>query len=278
MSYCAKCGAEMTGDEKYCSACGAPTSESQGKIEEKVDKKLFIEEKIPEMKTIVYKTLVDPSTSKIIGEREKGKLFTRLGVLKAKPEDIQFEALDKFYNPYFVLNGRYFIDYYRKRTYQLEIEDDVSEVVIFNQVLKPKTSTTLNKIRRKGREVELEAEQRIVKETSAYIALDKEGREVKVDEITTAPAEAEPARVLKETGERVWSSEVSPGKAIDIFRSKVVQRPKDVERITQELFEVSEYTLVYIPIYQATYKNLKTNQLKTLLINGVTSILKKTDQ
>jgi hypothetical protein len=83
--------------------------------------------------------------------------------------------------------------------------------------------------------------------------------------------------VLTEAEDRVWRSEASPKKAIEIFRSRVVRRPDDAERITKELFEVSEYTLVFIPIYQTTYKNLKTNQENSLQVNGVTSTIKKND-
>ncbi|MCK4953195.1 zinc-ribbon domain-containing protein [Candidatus Bathyarchaeota archaeon] len=274
MPYCIKCGAELGSNEKYCPDCGTPTSEDKDRIKEE---KELIEEKIPEMKTIVYKTLVDPSTVKLVGEREKVKLFTKMGFLKPKSEDIKFETLEKFYDPYFIINGRYFIDYYRKHIHKLEVEEDVSEIVIFNQVLKPKTPSTLTKLRRKGKEVELEVEQRIIKENSAYLALNRKGQIVKVEELTTAPAEAEPEKVLTEAEDRVWRSEASPKKAIEVFRSRVVSRPDDAERITKELFEVSEYTLVFIPIYQATYKNLKTNQENSLQVNGVTSTIKKND-
>jgi hypothetical protein len=272
MPYCIKCGTELESTERYCPDCGTPTSEESSRREEEEE---LIEEKISEMKTIVYKTLVDPSTVKVVGEREKVKLFTKMGFLRPKLEDIKFEMLEKFYDPYFIINGRYFIDYYKKQLHKLEVEEDVSEIVIFDQVLKPKTPSALTKLRRKGQEVELEVEQRITKETAAYLALNRKGQIVKVEELTTAPAEAEPEKVLTEAEDRVWRSEASPKKAIEIFRSRVVNRPDDAERITRELFEVLEYTLVFIPIYQVTYKNLKTNQENILFVNGVTSTIEK---
>lgn len=229
-----------------------------------------LEEKIADTKTIVYKTHVDPSTAKLICEREKGKLFAVMGFLRPKPEDVQLESLKKCYDPFITINGRYLIDYYRKRIYKLDVEGDVSELVIFNQVLKPKMPT---KLRIKGREVELEAEQRIINDTSAYIVLDKKGQKVVLEKFTTAPAEVEPTKVLAEAGERVWGLEISPDKAIEIFRSNVIKRPTDAERINRELFEVSECNLVYVPIYLATYKNVKTEDIKVIMVNGVTSTL-----
>jgi len=229
-----------------------------------------LEEKMSEMKTIVYKSLVDPSTVKLIGEKEKLKLFKKMVFLKPKPEEIRFESLEKFYEPYIIVNGKYRIDYYRRRTYTLEIGDDVSELVIFNHTLKPKTST-LAKIQRKGREVELEAEQRIVKEQSAYLILDRESREVAAEELPAAPAEEDPGKVLAEAGEKAWRLETPPEKAVEIVKSRVIDRPKNAVRITSETFEVSEYTVVYTPVYQATYKNVNTGKIKSLLVSGVTS-------
>jgi hypothetical protein len=229
-----------------------------------------LEEKIAKIKRIVYRTLVDESTVKLLGEKEKSKLFAKMGFLKPKNEDIQLESLEKSYDPFFIVNGTYSIDYYRKQVYKLDVGEDVSELVIFGQVLKPKAAGS-SKFRGKAKEVELEVEQRIVKGNSAYIVLDRKGREVEVEKFPTAPAEEKPKKALAEVGERVWEFEVSPEEAIEIVRSKVVNRPEDLGRIANELFEVSECNIVYVPVYQAMYKNVNTWEEKTLLVNAVTS-------
>jgi hypothetical protein len=229
-----------------------------------------LEEKISKMKRIVYKTLVEPSTVKLLGEKDKSKLFAKMGFLKPKNEDIQLESFEKCYEPFFIIDGRYSIDYYRKHVYKLDVGDDVSELVIFNQVLEPKSASS-SKFRGKAKEVELEAEQRIVEKNSAYIVLDRKGREVEVEKFPTAPAEEKPKKALAEAGERVWELEVPPEEAIEIVRSKVVNRPEDLGRIANELFEVSECNIVYVPVYQAIYKNVNTWEEKTLLVNAVTS-------
>jgi len=231
-----------------------------------------LEEKIAKIKRIVYRTLVDESTVKLLGEREKSKLFSKMGFLKPKNEDIQLESLEKSYDPFFIVNGAYSVDYYRKHVYKLDVGEDVSELVIFGQVLKPKAASS-SKFRGKGKEVELEVEQRITKRNSAYIVLDRKGREVEVEKFPTAPAEDNPKKALAEVGEKVWESDVSPGEAVEIVRSKVVNRPEDLGRIANELFEVSECNIVYVPIYQAMYKNINTWEEKTLLVNAVTSKL-----
>ena len=264
MPHCQSCGAEIKGDEnKYCPACGKPISELESRVERKLPK-----EKIPEMKTIVYKTLVDPSTVKLIGEREKGKLFTKMGFLRPKPEEVQWDSLKKYYELYITVNGRYTIDYYRKHVYTLEVDEDVRELVIFDHVLRPKTRK-LAKLRRGGKEVELESEQRILHESAVYLILDRKGQEVDLKQLPSAPSEEQPEKILAES-ERVRLLEIPAEKAIDAVRSKIAKRPLDAERIIQELFEVSEYSIVYTPVYEATYRNTKNNEIKILKIDGVT--------
>ena len=173
-----------------------------------------MEERIGEMKTIIYKTLVDSSTVGLIGEREKVGLFTKLGIVRPKSEDIQLESLNTVYKPFYAIKGRYYIDYYRKTLYHLDVEDDVIELLILEKTLKPKKSK-LAKLRGKEREVELEAEQRITKEKSAYIILDQEGEEINLEKFPVAPSEENIEKTLSEIQKR--RTEITPGKTIEIL-------------------------------------------------------------
>jgi hypothetical protein len=225
-------------------------------------------EKIVEMKTIVYKTMVDPSTIRLIGEREKTDLFKKMGIVKPRSKDIQLESLTTIYEPFYTIKGRYYIDYYRKRLYQLDIEDDVKELLVFDRTLLPKTSK-LEKIRGKERKVELEAYHRIIKENSAYIILNQKGEEVELEKFPVAPSEENVEKILTEIKKK--KLEITPEKTVDILTSRILSRTEDVERTQEEFFEVSDHTLVYVPIFLATYKREKTEIKKTISINGVTS-------
>lgn len=46
-------------------------------------------DKIVPRKTVVYETLVDPTVIKVTGERLKRRLFTKFGILRPNPADIQ---------------------------------------------------------------------------------------------------------------------------------------------------------------------------------------------
>jgi hypothetical protein len=141
--------------------------------------------------------------------------------------------------------------------------------LIHNQIYKPK-APKLEKLGGKAK-VELVAEKRIIKENTDFTILDRKGNEVELEKFSAAPAEEEPTRVLGEVGQGMLNLEISPKKALEIFKSKIVNRPNDIERINRELLEVSEYNLVYVPIYRVTYKNAKTEETKNITIDGLTA-------
>ena len=78
-------------------------------------------------KTIVYETLVDPTVVRVASEKLKQQLFTRFWFFKPKPEEVQFISIDKYYEPYIVISGKYSIDYYRNCAYTINVDEDVSE-------------------------------------------------------------------------------------------------------------------------------------------------------
>ena len=92
-------------------------------------------ENIEKRKTIVYEAHIDPTVIRVSGEKLKKQLFTRFGFLKPKSDEIQFVSLDKYYEPYIVISGKYFIDYFRKCTYIFKVDEGVREVVLLDNKL-----------------------------------------------------------------------------------------------------------------------------------------------
>ena len=225
--------------------------------------------RIVERKTIVYRTLVDPTVVKITGEKMKDKLFVRLGFLKPKPEEVQYVSIDKYYEPYIVVGGKYSIDYYRKQVYTIEVEGDVREVILLKQSFKP---VRLKKPTKKaGKVIRLVGEERLFYENKAYFILDKRGREVAPEQVPQAPSEEEPDKILAEFGEKIGKLEIPADMEVGVIRSKIFKRPSDIERVVEELFEVSERAIIYTPIYEAKFQNMKTGEVKTLKIDGITA-------
>ncbi|MFB0514752.1 MAG: hypothetical protein ACETVQ_04160, partial [Candidatus Bathyarchaeia archaeon] len=90
-------------------------------------------EKIVERKVIVYKTRVDPTIVKLAAEKTKDRVFRRYGFLKPPADQIRQVSFEKDYEPYFVVEGKYTIDYYRGRTYTIPIDENAQEIVLLDQ-------------------------------------------------------------------------------------------------------------------------------------------------
>jgi hypothetical protein len=222
-------------------------------------------EKIAERKTVVYETRIDTTVVQVTGERLKVQLFTRFGFMKPRPEEIQFVSVDKYYEPYMVMSGRYFIDYYRKCAYKLKVDKKVLEIILLNHRLKPNQST--DSYEKGYKEVKLEGEERLMYEVKTSLILDKMGQEVTANSFPSAPSERNPMNILKKYG----AEEIPPDADLKIIRSKIHKRPEDASRIVKELFEVSERTIIYTPRFRIVYKNVKTGNKRILEIDGVTS-------
>lgn len=227
------------------------------------------EEKIAERKLIVHKSAIDLPTAKDIVEKEKTGFFSRLGFFKPKSEEIDCELVSLYYEPYIVVNAKYFIDYYKKSVYSIEVDGRVNEVIVFGQRLKPEASMR-GLLRRPYNEIKLDAQERVIHEAAAYVALDRTGREIDYTKLPSAPAEPNPEKVLKELGDKARKLKVSPDNAVSIVRERIGRRPPDTERIAKEMFEVSEHAVIYTPIYEARCRNLKTREIKIIPISGVT--------
>ena len=225
-------------------------------------------EKIPERKIVVYKTLVDPTVVKIAGEKLKIKVFTRFLFLKPRPEEIQNVSVEKSYEPYFLVDGNYSIDYYRKRFYTFNVDRRVQEVILLEKTLTPDLPKKRSKMLHKS--ITLEGEERLLYENKACLLLNETGREVNPRQVPSAPCEEHPKKVLKKFKENTKNVEAAPNKEIEILSSKIVKRPTDVERVVQEQFQVSERSVIYKPVFKLTFKNVRTDEVKTVKIDGVT--------
>lgn len=225
-------------------------------------------EKIAEKKTIVYKSRIDPTVIKLTAEKMKSRLFTKAGFFKPGPEEIRVVSIDKYYEPYVVVDGRYRVNYYKKRVFTFDIDDDARGVRILNEDFKPEILTDVEGTRKV---VRIEGQELLSYENKAYLVLDSSGREVPPDLVPSAPCEEHPNKVLKEFGKRTGKLETTPEEAIEIIRSRIVKRPEELGKGGKELFKVSEHAVIYSPIYEITFRNVKTGEEKTVRIDGVTA-------
>ncbi len=226
-----------------------------------------VPEKVAERKVIVYKTLIDPTVIKLATEKVKDRLFVKFGFLKPNPDQIQQVSFEKDYEAFVIVDGKYHIDYYRRRVYTIRVDDKAQEVILFNQTFKPEvTSEPADKV------VRIEGEERLIHEAKAYIVLSAEGREVSPKRIPSAPSEEHSKKLAVEI-ETTKRLEILPNEEVDIMRSKIVRRPSEIKRVVKELFEITDRAAIYTPIYKVKFQNNKTGETKTVKFDGVTARL-----
>jgi hypothetical protein len=222
-------------------------------------------EKIAERKTIVYETRTDPTVIKVAGEKLKDQLFTRFGFLKPKPDEIQFVSIDKYYEPYMVVSGKYSIDYYRKCVYTVNVNKDVLEVILLGHNFDSNQQMDLSAADHNT--IKLEGEERLKIDAKASLILDRLGQDVTLEKLPSAPSEKNPKKTLAAFG----VEEIAPDTDLNMIRSRVVTRPKDINRLVTEIFEVDERAIIYTPRFKVTFRNTKTCEERTVEFDGVTA-------
>ena len=225
-------------------------------------------ENIASRRTIVYQTLIDPTVARIAGEKNKHKLFSKFLFQLNNPAEIEFVSIEKYYEPYMTVNGRYLIDYYRKCAYTVRIDKAVTEVILLNQTFLPEqaSNSTVS-----GQIIKLEGEERLIKETKAFLLLNRNGQESKLSSFPSAPSE----KNTQELFESYRMPEISPNMDIVVIRKKILQRPNDINRVVNEVFEINERSVIYTPIFRLTYKCPRIGKEAYLEFDGVTSKLIK---
>jgi hypothetical protein len=222
-------------------------------------------ENIVARKTIVYETLIDPTVIRVASEKLKLQLFTKFGVLKPKPEEIQFVSIDKYYEPYIVVSGMYSINYYRKCAYTIRVDEGVLEVILLQNKLVPEQASSSGG--KEGSVLKLEGEERLVHENKGSFIFDRYGRDATLEKLPSAPSEKNPKKVIS----KFDIEEVGQNTDVNSVRDRIVKRPNDVKRIVNEIFEVAERVVIYTPQFRILYKNSKTGEEKAMEFDGVTS-------
>ncbi|TRO46749.1 hypothetical protein E2P60_04625 [Candidatus Bathyarchaeota archaeon] len=221
-------------------------------------------ENIPPRKTVVYRTLIDSAVVRINGEKNKHKLFKRFLFLRRPAEDIEFVSIEKYYEPYIIISGRYLIDYYRKESYSVTVDKAVKEVVLFNRTFIPGQSSVSFA---SYATIRFEGEERLVKQIRSLILLNKDGQDLKINEFESAPAEENPQKILKS----FKTAKVAPEVDMKVIYTRIKQRPNDIHRIVNEELKIDERSVIYTPRFRITYRCPKINKEAYLEFDGVTS-------
>lgn len=229
---------------------------------------LSMSKSISKRKIIVFKTLADPTIIKAAAEKNKGKIFRRYGFLEPPADQIRQIAFEKSYEPYFVVEGKYLIDYYQGRTYTISIHENALEVFLLDHTLKPEPAKKWGQ----NKTIKIGGEERLIHERKAYLVLDVNGRKVSPKRIPSAPQEKHPKKMLSKY-ENARKFDFGSRWEVEALKSEIARRPREIKRIVNELLEVSKRTLFYIPIYKIWFQDTKTGEEKTVKFDGITGQL-----
>ena len=147
-------------------------------------------QKIVDTKTIVLRSRLDFNSVRLLGEKSKRRIFQRHGFLKPPSQDIRMIYLDRYYEPYIIIGGKYALDYCKRHVYAVNVEDDLQEIFINGKKLKPEPSNseTSSKV------IKLEGETHSHYEVETYFILDRLGREVAPENLPFAPIDEQPEK------------------------------------------------------------------------------------
>lgn len=228
----------------------------------------ILPQKIAAKKNLILSTRLDYYSVRLRGETLKPKFFARNGLSKPRLEDIQIVASRKYYEPYFVLGGKYSVDYRRGHLYPFEVNHETQRMRIgeaefkSEQLSSPKFPKILN----------VSGEELVHYENETYIILDRLMREVRSEKFPLAPLESD----LENSGRPdldLRKAEISLESEIAFLHSRIVKRPSDVSGVVRESFEIKQRIVVYRPIYELAFQNSKNGEVVTALLDGITGEL-----
>ncbi len=225
----------------------------------------ILPQKIVDTRTIILKSKLDSNSVKLQGEKLKTSFFAKFSFLKSKPQNILLISFSKYYEPYIVIGGKYAIDYCKKHNYTLKVEDRTQAIFIDGKKMKPEPMS----LEDKARVIRLVGEEHSHYENETYVILDRMLQEVSSDNLFFAPFENEYETQPIDSFD-LRKPQISIEEEITFLRSRIARRPADVAEIIREKFEINERTIIYSPVYELTYKNIKNGKNVTAIINGIT--------
>ena len=224
-------------------------------------------QRIVDRRIIVLESRFDPTVARLLGEKVKDRFFTSLRFLKPKPEEIRLISVDKYYEPYIVVGGKYSIDYCKKRVYSVSVDKNAREVAVFDKKFLPEPSSQLPLA---AHVIKVDGVAYYHYEGEASLVLDKIGREIDPEQLPCAPSEDRTVEELASTGIKFAEVNISLEEEIEFLSSRIANHPSDVGEVIREIFEINERTLIYCPMYQLGFRNVKNGKEAIARIDGIT--------
>jgi hypothetical protein len=227
-----------------------------------------VPEKVAERKIIVYKPRVDSKEVRSIADRMKTMLFRKLIFMKPKPEEVQTISIEKYFEPYVVVDGEYSIDYSKNWSHNIQVDETMQELTFFGGKITP--VSLKDHLATPCKIITLSGVSRLKFEAKARLVFDNDWRKVGLEELPFVPFEEQPEKALSTVEQYPTSFNLSEEKEVELLKSMLVKRPSDILIIHKELFTVFDRALIYKPMYKISFMNIKTKKEATLQIDAIT--------
>ena len=238
-----------------------------------------VPEQIVKQKIIVYKPHIDQKTVRATAEKMRTQLFRKFMFMKPKPEETQIVSIEKYFEPYVVIDGTYSIEYTKNWTRNIQVEETMQELTIFGGKINP--ASLKDHLKTPCKIVKITGEGRHKFEATAHLIFDEQWNEVGFEQLPLVPFEEQPETVLKKLDQNLGKDIMTTGKDVELLKSKIVHRPADILSILNEMFTVLERAVIYKPMYNITIQNIKTEKAIMLTIDAITgkiiSTIKQTE-
>lgn len=222
-------------------------------------------QKIVDRKIVILKPRLDIANARLMGENNKAKFFTNHKFLKSQPTDISIVGFSKYFEPLILIGGKYSINYCKKQELKIECGHQAQKIFVGGEEFKLEPSD----FGTPSRSIAFPAEEHYQYKNETYFVLDRFMRELSPEKIHLAPFESDQEN---DDSPNIDSRKVtiSLEEEIAFLRHKIVKRPSDADVLIKETFEINERMIIYNPMYELVYQNVKTAKTITILIDAIT--------
>ena len=226
-----------------------------------------VQEKIAERRVIFFKSAFGIKTARKYAEKAKSQMFSKYLFLKSKPEESEINTIDKYFEPYIVVDGIYSIDFSQDWSHSIKVDEDMQKLKVSNKNFEPEFLD--DRVDLPYKILNLQGVGRFFHEERKRMVFDEKWNDVRLDLLPYLPFEEEKQEILNEAVTKQLTNDLIAEKEVEILKSKIFKRPTDVSIIHKELFSITERALVFKPMYKVTATHIKKQKKITFQIDGV---------
>ena len=221
---------------------------------------------LPDKKIIVLKESVKPLDAKDLMEKKKTSFFGS-ALRRPSPAEVTVQIPQLIYEQIVFISGKYYVDFYRKASYKLQVAEDVKDVIIGKTTFPVRSEygvwKKFGKKMKKGvgvhkQDLIIEGDEHAVRTIDDSLYIDNHGQETKfTHKINSKTVETYPKRILEIHKDFIKKVELSEETIIQKLAQKLMSYLDFDIKLNSQEFTISEYSEIYIPVYEARAHDTK---------------------